>query len=29
MNPKISDFELVKIFGLNDTEENIKKIVGT
>ncbi|KAF8700120.1 hypothetical protein HU200_034483 [Digitaria exilis] len=29
MNPKISDFGLAKIFGLNDTEGNTKRIVGT
>jgi hypothetical protein len=29
MNPKISDFGLTKIFGLNDTEGNTKRIVGT
>ncbi|XP_039822148.1 G-type lectin S-receptor-like serine/threonine-protein kinase RKS1 [Panicum virgatum] len=29
MNPKISDFGLAKIFTLNDTEGNTKRIVGT
>ncbi|RCV38889.1 hypothetical protein SETIT_8G178400v2 [Setaria italica] len=29
MNPKISDFGLAKIFGINDTERNTKRIVGT
>ncbi|CAO1940185.1 unnamed protein product [Urochloa humidicola] len=29
MNPKISDFGLAKIFSLDDTEANTKRIVGT
>ncbi|CAN6363449.1 unnamed protein product [Urochloa humidicola] len=29
LNPKISDFGLAKIFSLNDTEGNTKRIVGT
>ena len=29
MNPKISDFGLAKIFSLDDTEGNTKRIVGT
>jgi hypothetical protein len=29
MNPKISDFGLAKIFGINDTDQNTNRIVGT
>lgn len=29
MNPKISDFEMAKIFGVNQTQGNTNMIVGT
>jgi serine/threonine protein kinase len=29
MNPKISDFGMTKVFGRNDAQANIKRVVGT